>query len=132
MHNYRTVKAGFLQLNSKNFAKFPINLNDLVYNIMPFQNDEHSFFGNALIGACCAIGASVPLSAYIASFIGDSYEIRVWVYGLTLLWVISGAITIFFKTYRSEKKALSVRFMFLWFLSVWLWPLLLVFGHKRD
>ena len=99
---------------------------------MSLKNTEPTFLGNALIGACCAIGASVPLSAYIASFIGETYQIRVWVYGLTLLWVISGAITIFFKTYRSEHKGLSLRFIFLWFFSVWLWPLLIIFGQKRD
>lgn len=99
---------------------------------MSLKNNEPSFFGNALIGACCAIGTSVPLSAFIASFIGDSYQIRVIVYGLILIWVISGAIAIFFKTYRSEKKRLSIRFIFLWFLSVWLWPLLLLFGKNRD
>ena len=71
---------------------------------MSIKNNESSFFGNALIGACCAIAASVPVSAYVASFIGDSYEVRVMVYGAILLWVISGAITIFFKTYKSEKK----------------------------
>lgn len=99
---------------------------------MSLKNNEPSFFGNALIGACCAIGTSVPLSAFIASFIGDSYQIRVIVYGLILIWVISGAIAIFFKTYQSEKKQLSIRFIFLWFLSVWLWPLLLLFGQNRD
>lgn len=99
---------------------------------MSLGNNEPSFFGNALIGACCAIGTSVPISAYLAAFIGDTYFVRVIVYGLILLWVISGAITIFFKTYRSETKKLSLRFMILWFLSVWLWPLLLIFGQKRK
>lgn len=98
---------------------------------MSLQNNEHSFLGNALVGACCAIGTSVPISAYVASFIGDTYLVRVIVYGLILLWVICGAIALFFKTYKSETKKLSLRFIFLWFLSVWLWPLLLIFGSKR-
>ena len=76
---------------------------------MSLKDNESPFFGNALIGACCAIAASVPVSAYVASFIGDSYEVRVMVYGAILLWVISGAITIFFKTYKSEKKRLFIK-----------------------
>ena len=99
---------------------------------MSLYNTEPTFFGNALIGACCAIAASVPLSAYLAAFIGDSYQTRVFVYGIILLWVISGAITIFFKTYKAEKKSLSIRFIVLWFFSVWLWPLLLIFGRNRT
>lgn len=99
---------------------------------MSLKNSEPSFFGNALIGACCAIGTSVPVSAYLAAFIGDSYQVRVIVYGLILLWVISGAITIFFKTYRAETRGISIRFIVLWFFSVWLWPLLLCFGSKRN
>lgn len=99
---------------------------------MSLKNNEPSFFGNALVGACCAIGTSVPVSAYIAALIGDTYLVRVIVYGLILLWVICGAITIFFKTYKAETKKLSLRFIMLWFLSVWLWPLLLLFGKKRN
>lgn len=99
---------------------------------MSLKNSEPSFFGNALIGACCAVGTSVPVSAYLAAFIGDSYQVRVIVYGLILLWVISGAITIFFKTYRAETRGISIRFIVLWFFSVWLWPLLLCFGSKRN
>ena len=91
-----------------------------------------SFFGNALIGACCAIALSVPVSAYLAAFLGDTYKVRVMVYGVILLWVICGAISIFFKTYKNETKKLSLRFIILWFFSVWLWPLLLIFGKNRE
>ncbi len=94
-------------------------------------NQGSSFLGNALIGACCAIITSVPFSAYIASFIGDTYLVRVWVYGLMLLWVIAGAITLFLRTYKNETRKLSVGFIVLWFFSVWLWPLLLFFGSRR-
>lgn len=93
---------------------------------MSLPNQKPSFLGNALIGACCAIFSSVPLSAYIASFIGDTYHTRVIVYGLILLWIIAGAMTIFFKTYKSEKSSISFKFILLWFFSVWLWPLLIL------
>ena len=99
---------------------------------MSINNHTPSFLGNALIGACCAILLSVPLSAYLASFLGDSYLIRVWVYGGFLLWVIAGAISIFFRTYRAETSQLSIRFIVLWFFSVWLWPILICVGTKRG
>ena len=99
---------------------------------MSINNHTPSFLGNALIGACCAILLSVPLSAYLASFLGDSYLIRVWVYGGFLLWVIAGAISIFFRTYRAETSQLSIRFIVLWFFSVWLWPILIYVGTKRE
>ena len=98
---------------------------------MSLNDHSPTFLGNALIGACCAILISVPLSAYLASFLGDTYLVRVWVYGGFLMWVIAGAITIFFRTYKGEKNQLSIRFIVLWFFSIWLWPLLICFGNKR-
>lgn len=98
---------------------------------MSINNQVPSFLGNALVGACCAILISVPLSAYFASFLGDTYLVRVWVYSGFLMWVIAGAMTIFFRTYKGEKNQLSIRFIVLWFFSVWLWPLLICFGKKR-
>ena len=89
---------------------------------MPNTQNNRPFLGNALIGACLAVFTSVPLSAYFASFLGDSYTTRVLIYGVTLLWVISGAITIFFKTYKSEGSKISIRFIFLWFLSGFISP----------
>ena len=96
------------------------------------MSENKTFFGNALIGACLAILTSVPVSAYIAGFIGDDYQTRVLIYGGFLLWVISGAICIFFRTYKGEKNSLSLRFVILWFFSVWLWPILLWVTKDRE
>lgn len=98
---------------------------------MSLNNQHPSYLGNALIGACIAILLSIPLSSYIASFLGDTYLVRVWIYGLFLLWVISGAITIFFRTFKSESQKISCRFILLWFISVWIWPLLIFLEKKR-
>ena len=99
---------------------------------MSLQNNSPSYLGNALIGAFCAILLSVPTSALLARFLGDTYLVRVWVYSGFLLWVIAGAMTIFFRTYKGEKNHLSIRFITLWFISVWFWPLLICFGKKRE
>ena len=98
---------------------------------MSINNNTPTFLGNALIGACVAILLSVPASAFLASFLGDTYLIRVCVYCGFLVWVIAGAVTIFFRTYKGEKNHLSIRFIILWFFSVWLWPLLIIFAKKR-
>ena len=70
---------------------------------MSLQNNSPSYLGNALIGACCAILLSVPTSACLASFLGDTYLVRVWVYSGFLLWVIAGAMTIFFGRIKVKK-----------------------------
>ena len=75
---------------------------------------------------------SVPTAAFTASFFGDTYEVRATVYGLLLLWVVTGSILIFARTYKKERKLPTPGRIFLWFASVWLWPLLLIFGKRRD
>ena len=97
---------------------------------MSLPNTQQPYLGNALIGACLAILSSVPVSAYIGSLLGNTYLTRVLIYGLILLWIISGAICIFFKTYKNEHKKLSLKFVMLWFVSVWFWPLLIITNRK--
>lgn len=90
-----------------------------------------AFFGPALAGACLAVVMSVPAAAYTAAFLGNTYEKRAMIYGFFLLWAVIGAVVIFWKTYQSETQALSFRRILLWFISAWLWPLLLTAGRRR-
>lgn len=101
-------------------------------SIRPRKPDEGGFFGPALTGVCLAVVLSVPVAAYTASFFGDTYEVRAAVYGLLLLWVVTGSILIFVRTYKKERKLPTPGRVLLWFASVWLWLLLLVFGKRRD
>lgn len=91
------------------------------------------FFGSALAGACSAVVLSVPVAAWTARLLGDSYESRVTVYGCFLLWVIAGAVSVFIRTRKVERDGLTAGGILLWFASVWLWPLLLlpVLIHNR-
>lgn len=91
-----------------------------------------NFFGNALIGACTAVLLSIPLAAQCAFWAGDNYNTRVIIYSIFLLWIICGAVSIFLRTFKNEKSKFSIKFVLLWFLSVWLWPLLLLCGTKRN
>ena len=92
----------------------------------PPKNTGGQFFGPALVGACLAVVLSVPAAAFVAASIGDSYEMRALIYSIFLLWALIGAITIFAKTYRYETKRLTPSRILLWFVSTWVWPLLLI------
>ncbi|MDO5530436.1 hypothetical protein [Sutterella sp.] len=83
------------------------------------------FFGPALAGVCIAVVLSVPAAAFTARFLGDNYNTRALVYCCFLLWVVCGAVAVFMKTWKSEESRLTLPRILLWFLSVWLWPLLL-------
>lgn len=93
---------------------------------------EGRFWGNALVAACLSVFASIFASAYLAAALGDTYEVRCMVYAGLLAWVVAGAVTIFSRTWKSETQAFSLRFIALWFVSVWLWPLLLAAGLLRK
>lgn len=86
-------------------------------------HQKKSFFGAPLAGVCLAIVVSVPLSACLASFCGDTYNMRVTVYGGLLLWIVIGAVSVFFLSQNSQRCALNFRWFFLWFISTWLWPI---------
>ena len=100
----------------------------LLYFIsMSFQgphNQPNQFFGPALAGACIAVVLSVPAAALTAAVFGSTYKIRALIYCTFLLWAVIGAILVYLKTWKAEKQPLSLRLILLWFLSVWMWPLL--------
>lgn len=74
---------------------------------MPYQPKrpfEAQFFGPALIGACLAVVLSVPVAAYVAAIIGDTYEVRATVYGLFIGWAFIGAVCILLEHSALSKK----------------------------
>lgn len=91
----------------------------------PGSPRHDSFFGPALAGVCIAVVLSVPAAAFTARFFGDTYSTRAAVYCGFLLWVVCGAAAVFLKTWRAEQGGLTPGRIVLWFVSVWLWPLLL-------
>ena len=94
---------------------------------MSFQgphNQPNQFFGPALAVACIAVVLSVPAAALTAAVFGSTYKIRALIYCTFLLWAVIGAILVYLKTWKAEKQPLSLRLILLWFLSVWMWPLL--------
>ena len=93
--------------------------------------ERGTFFGPALIGACLGIILSIPIAAYCAAWLGDTYHRRALIYCAFLLWCVVGAIIVFRKTYRAEKQRLSLIKIIQWCLSLWLWPLLILGSAVR-
>lgn len=89
-------------------------------------NQKPSFSVAPVLGACLAVISSVPLTAFLASSFGDTYNTRVIIYAGTLLWVIIGALIVFSLTKKDKSAFVGFRFLALWFVSSWLWPVLLL------
>lgn len=94
-------------------------------------NQKPTFGANSLIGACIALLISLPIASLIGAYFGSTYNYRVLIYCCILGWNIVGALTIFIRTYKNESSSLSFRFIILWTLSIWLWPLLIMYGQRR-
>jgi hypothetical protein len=93
------------------------------------QNDPLWRLRHALAGVALALLAAVLLAALAArllgDLIGDSYGLRVAIYGGLLLYVVAGAGVLFVKVAQHETQPLSAGRVGKWLASLWLWPLLL-------
>ena len=98
------------------------------------QNDPLWNLRHALAGVALALLLSVPLAALAGRVLGDawgdSYNLRVAIYGALLLHVVVGAVVLFVRVARHETRALAPGRLLLWLVSLWLWPLLLA-ARKR-
>jgi len=99
------------------------------------ETDLLSRLRHALAGLAIALVLSVPLAAllgrWLGDALGDSYELRVTIYGALLLHVILGAVVLFVRVARHETRRLSASRVALWVASLWLWPGLLLLGRRR-
>lgn len=99
---------------------------------MPTQNPS-PLLPPVLAGICLGMVCSVPVAALLASWVGDTYQSRVLVYGCTLLWCIVGAFTVYFTSTR-------VRFQTGWNLftivrfcvMLWIWPVVWIITRNRS
>lgn len=79
----------------------------------------------SLLGACLAVITSVPAAAFLAAACADTYQVRALVYLGLLLWAVVGAIAIFCVTRHAADKPFTLRHCVIWFVSAWLWPVLI-------
>jgi hypothetical protein len=93
------------------------------------ENDPLWKLRHALAGLALALLLSVPLAALVArlagDLVGDSYGLRVALYGGLLVYVLVGTALLFVRVARHETRRLSAGRLLLWLASLWLWPLLL-------
>ncbi len=88
-------------------------------------------FISPLAGVVLAVLLSVMVSATVAGQIGDDYATRAWIYTVSVLWVLVGAVVVFMLTHRGENKTLSVGRVLLWTASIWLWPVFALRALQR-
>lgn len=95
---------------------------------MSHENDPLWKLRHALAGVALALLLSVPLAALLGrlagDLLGDSYGMRVAVYGGLLLYVVVGAGVLFARVARHETRPLGLKRLALWLASLWLWPAL--------
>ena len=93
-----------------------------------YENDPLWKLRHALAGLGLALLASVFIAAMAGSALGDAlggtYAWRAGVYGALLVHVVVGAVVLFMRVARHEKRPLSVSRVALWTASLWLWPAL--------
>jgi hypothetical protein len=101
-----------------------------------YENDPLWKLRHALIGLGLALLLSVLAAALLGRLLGDAwggdYGSRVTVYGALLLHVVVGAVVLFVKVARHETRPVSAGRVGVWFLSLWLWPVLLVAARKAP
>lgn len=89
---------------------------------MSLKNNKNE--AEKLLGSVLAVLFAVPISAYLGSMFGDTYNARVTVYLCILSWTILGSVVLFILT--SKSKSASAKSILLWIISVWVWPLPLI------
>lgn len=101
------------------------------------ENDPLWKMRHALVGMALALLLAVLTAALAGAWLGDllatpSYGARVTAYGLLLLYVVVGAGVLFVKVARHETRPVSVQRVFLWWLSLWAWPALLLVARRTP
>jgi hypothetical protein len=103
---------------------------------MVYDNDPLWKLRHALAGVGIALVLAVLAAALAGRFVGDAlggdYGTRVLIYGVLLLYVVIGAGVLFAKVARHETRPVSFGRVATWFLSLWVWPGLLLAARKAK
>ncbi len=95
----------------------------------PLWKLRHAIAGVGL-ALLIAVLAAAMAGAALGDLFGGGYGTRVAVYCALLLYVVLGAGVLFVKVAQHETAPLSARRVVMWFVSLWLWPLLLASRRK--
>jgi len=84
--------------------------------------------GPTLACALLAQIVSVLSAALIAAQVPGGYRVRSWVFLVALLWSVVGTVLLLVQTAgaapRGESRGIRVRRVALWWVSSWVWPVL--------
>ena len=89
-------------------------------------------FIGPLAGVVLAVVLSILVSATVAGHIGVDYNTRATLYSVAVVWVVVGAVVMFWLTRGAESGALSVGRVLLWTVSIWLWPVFALLHRRRG
>lgn len=103
---------------------------------MNMENDPLWRMRHALAGMGLALLASVFIAAFagrvLGDWFGDSYNTRLAIYLVLLLYAIVGAVLLFMRVARHETQPVSAGRVLRWLLSLWLWPVLLLLTRGKP
>ena len=89
---------------------------------------------HALAGLGLAVLGSVFVAALagrlLGDLFGDSYETRLVIYLVLLLYAVAGAVVLFIRVAHHETRPVSAGRVLRWLASLWLWPALLLGRSK--
>lgn len=97
----------------------------------PLWRLRHAIAGVALALLLAVLAAAAAGSA-LAGLFGGGYGSRVAAYGALLVYVVAGAVVLFARVAAHETRPLSAPRVGLWFISLWLWPVLLLKGRSQS
>ncbi len=100
------------------------------------QDDPLWRMRHALAGVGLALLAALLTAALAGRWLGDAwggdYGLRVTIYLVLLTYVVVGAAVLFIRVAQHETQALNAARALRWYASLWLWPLLLLAGRRRE
>jgi len=88
-------------------------------------------FIGPLAGVVLAVLLSMVVAATVAGNMEGDYDTRAMIYTVAVVWVVVGAVVMFWLTRGAESAALSVGRVLLWTASIWLWPVFALLYRRR-
>ncbi len=81
-----------------------------------------------------AVAIATIVSLLIAAMIGGNmpldYEGRAWTYTGLVMYVLIGAAVVFSRAAEGERQPLSLARLSKWTMSLWVWPLLVLWRRR--
>lgn len=91
---------------------------------------------HAIVGVCLALVGAVLTAAlagrWLGDLIADEYSLRAGIYLGLMVYLLVGGGVLFARVARYETQPVSAGRVARWYVSLWLWPLLLLAGRRPS